>query len=395
VSFVSSWLVDERPMFSLHIDTARTWRGGQNQVLLTVNGLRSIGQRAALVAHPDGELRRRAAEGLDLIPIAPRTEMDLTAAWRLSRVIRRLGPDIIHAHDAHGVAMAALALSMGAASAIRSGTRAPTLVASRRVDFHLRGNSLSRWKQRQVDCFIAASEAIRQMLIHDGVPASRAITVHEGIDVEHVVAAPPVDVHEAFWLPHHAPVVGNVAALVPHKGQRYLIDAAHLVVREIPDARFVILGEGELREALERQVRDHHLEKHVLLPGFRTDVLGCIKSFDVFAMSSVTEGLGTSLLDAMACSRAIVATRAGGIPEVVEDGVNGCLVTPRDAREFAQALVALLKNESVRKRMGEAGFARVNERFTVDRMVAQTAAAYSEVRRKNLEGRRTEIDAEL
>jgi glycosyltransferase involved in cell wall biosynthesis len=381
-------------MFSLHIDTARTWRGGQNQVLLTVNGLRSIGERAALVAHPDGELRRRAAEGLDLIPIAPRTEMDLTAAWRLSRVIRRLGPDIIHAHDAHGVAMAALALSMGAASAIRSGTRAPTLVASRRVDFHLRGNSLSRWKQRQVDCFIAASEAIRQMLINDGVPASRTMTVHEGIDVEHVVAAPPVDVHEAFWLPHHAPVVGNVAALVPHKGQRYLIDAAHLVVREIPDARFVILGEGELREGLERQVRDHHLEKHVLLPGFRTDVLGCIKSFDVFAMSSVTEGLGTSLLDAMACSRAIVATRAGGIPEVVEDGVTGRLVAPRDAGELAHALVALLKSESLRTRMGDAGFARVSERFTVDRMVTQTAAAYQEVRSRNLEGRRTETETE-
>ena len=366
-------------MFSLHIDTARTWRGGQNQVLLTVNGLRSIGHRTALVAHPDGELRRRAAEGLDLIPIAPRTEMDLSAAWRLSRVIRQLGPDIIHAHDAHGVAMAALALSMGAASATRAGGRAPALVAARRVDFHLRGNSFSRWKQRQVDCFIAASEAIRRMLVVDGVPAERTITVHEGIDVEHVLAAPPVNVHEAFWLPHHAPVVGNVAALVPHKGQRHLVDAAHLVVREVPDARFVILGEGELRDALERQVREHHLEKHVLLPGFRTDVLGCMKGFDLFAMSSVTEGLGTSLLDAMACSRAIVATRAGGIPEVVDDGVTGLLVPPRDHAAMAQAIVRLLNDDGLRKRMGEAGLARVSERFTVERMVAGTAAAYARV----------------
>src|SRR6202165_557163 len=112
-------------MFSLHIDTARTWRGGQNQVLLTVNGLRALGQRTALVAHPNGELLRRAAEGLDLIPLAPRTEMDLTAAWRLSRVIRRLGPDIIHAHDAHGVAMASLALSLGTGSARAASRRAP------------------------------------------------------------------------------------------------------------------------------------------------------------------------------------------------------------------------------------------------------------------------------
>jgi glycosyltransferase involved in cell wall biosynthesis len=360
-------------MFSLHIDTARTWRGGQNQVLLTVNGLNAIGHRAALVAHPDGVLRSRAREGLELIPIAPRTEMDLAAAWRLSRVVKSLKPDVVHAHDAHATAMASLALSFG------SPAPAPALIASRRVDFHLRKNSFSRWKHRQVDCFIAASEAIRRILVADGLPAERTVTVHEGIDVEHVLAAPPVNIHETFWLPHHAPVVGNVAALVPHKGQRHLIEAAHLVVREIPDARFVILGEGELRESLERQVRDYHFEKHVLLPGFRTDVLGCIKGFDLFAMSSVTEGLGTSLLDAMACSRAIVATRAGGIPEIVDDGLNGVLVEPRDHRAMAREIVRLLRDDALRQRMGAAGRTRVADRFSVDRMVEETAAVYARV----------------
>ena len=363
-------------MFSLHVDTARTWRGGQNQVLLTVNGLRAIGQRAALVAHPDGELRQRVSEGLELIPIAPRTEMDLSAAWRFSRLVGELAPDVIHAHDPHGVAMASLALSLGSASAHG---HSPALVASRRVDFHLKGNSFSRWKYRQVDCFIAASEAIRQMIVADGVPADRTVTVHEGIDLDHVLGAPAVNVHEAFFLPHGAPVVGNVAALVPHKGQRYLVDAAHLVVQQIPDARFVILGEGELRDHLEKQIHAHHLEKHVLLPGFRTDVLGCIKAFDLFVMSSVTEGLGTSLLDAQACSRPIVATRAGGIPEIVEDGVNGLLVPVRDHTALAAAIVTALKDEGMRRRMGDAGFARVRERFTVERMVSQTAAVYEHV----------------
>ena len=364
-------------MFSVHIDTARTWRGGQNQVLLTVNGLRSIGHRAALVAHPDGELRRRVDEGLELIPLAPRSEMDLSAAWRFARVLNRLQPGIIHAHDPHGVALASLALSLGAGSSSRRS--APALVASRRVDFHLKGNSFSRWKHRQVDLFIAASEAIRRMLVADGVPDEKTLTVHEGIDVGHVLAAPPVNIHEALFLPHHAPVVGNVAALVPHKGQRHLIEAAHLVVQAIPDTRFVILGEGELREHLERLVREHGLEKHVRLPGFRTDVLGCIKSFDLFAMSSVTEGLGTSLLDAMACSKAIVATRTGGIPEVVDDGVNGLLVEPRDHHALAAAIVRLLSDEPTRQRMAEAGFNRVSDRFTVERMVEQTAEAYRRV----------------
>ncbi len=371
-------------MFSLHIDTARSWRGGQNQVLLTVNGLREMGHRATLVAHPDGELRRRAAEGLDLIPIAPRSEADFPTAWRLSRVIKRLKPDIIHAHDPHGVAMASLALSLSASS-LRN--RAPALVASRRVDFHLKNNSFSRWKNRQVDCFIAASEAIRQMLIADGIPPGRTVTVHEGIDLDHVLAAPAVNVHEAFWLPHGSPVVGNVAALVPHKGQRHLVEAAHLVVQHLPDVRFVILGEGELREHLERQIRDYHLEKHVLLPGFRTDVLGCIKGFDLFVMSSVTEGLGTSLLDAMACSKPIVATSAGGIPEVVEDSINGLLVPPRDHHAMAQAIERLLRDDGLRRRMGNAGLARLRERFTVERMVAETAAVYA-----RLAGRPHEAD---
>jgi L-malate glycosyltransferase len=303
--------------------------------------------------------------------------MDLSAAWRLARVVKRLQPDVIHAHDPHGVAMASLALSLGSGSA--PGGRAPALVASRRVDFHLKGNAFSRWKHHQVDCFIAASNAIRGMLLADGIPESNVVTVHEGIDVEHVLAAPPVNVHEAFFLPHHAPVVGNVGALVPHKGQRHLIEAAHLVVQQLPDVRFIILGEGELREHLERLVRDYRLEKHVLLPGFRVDVLGCLKRFDLFVMSSVTEGLGTSPLDAMACSRAIVATKAGGIPEVVEDQVTGLLVEPRDHHALAAAIVRLIRDEQNRQRMGGAGFERVSERFTVERMVAETANVYARV----------------
>jgi glycosyltransferase involved in cell wall biosynthesis len=360
-------------MFSLHIDTARTWRGGQNQVLVTVMGLRVLGHRTMLVAHPGGELRQRAKEGLDLIPLAPKNELDLGAAWRLSRLLKQLKPDVVHAHDPHGVAMAALALSMSTQLA------KPPLIASRRVDFHLRGGAMSRWKYRQVDCFICASEAIRTMLVADGVPAARTVTVHEGIDLERVESAPRAKLHEDLFLPHQAPLVGNVAALVPHKGQRHLVEAAALVVRKVPDARFVIAGEGELRPALERQIKEHRLEKHVVLAGFRPDVLSLHKAFDIFVMSSITEGLGTSLLDAMAAAKPIVATSTGGIPEVVDDGVTGFLVAPRDDRAMAEAIVRLLKDADLRQRMGLAGLKRARERFSAERMLRETLRVYQRV----------------
>ena len=360
-------------MFSLHIDTARSWRGGQNQVLLTVLGMRALGHRAMLVAHAAGELRQRAKEGLDLVPLTPTTEMDLAAAWRLSRLIKQLGPDIVHAHDPHGVAMAALALSMSTQLA------KPPLVAARRVDFHLKGNALSRWKYRQVDCFICASDAIRAMLVADGVPAARAVTVHEGIDLGRVEAAPVADLHAELWLPHHAPLVGNVAALVPHKGQRHLIEAAAVVIQKVPDARFVIAGEGELRPQLERLIKERHLEKHVFLAGFRPDILSVHKAFDIFVMSSITEGLGTSLLDAMACGKPIVATTAGGVPEVVADGRTGILVPPRDHETMAAAIVKLLTEETARAEMGAAGLARVRTLFSAERMVQDTLAVYRRV----------------
>ena len=360
-------------MFSLHIDTARTWRGGQNQVLLTVLGLRAMGERTMLVADPAGELRQRAAEGLDLVPFSPKSEMDLSAAWRLSRLVKRTRPDVVHAHDPHGVAMAALALSMGT-----SGTP-PPLVAARRVDFHIKQHALSRWKYRQVDRFICSSDAIRRMLVADGVPEARTTVVYEGVDIERIEAAPPIDLHAELWLPHHAPIIGNVAALVPHKGQRHLIEAAALVVQKVPDARFVIAGEGELRPQLERLIAEHRLDKHVFLLGFRPDVLSVHKAFDIFAMSSVTEGLGTSLLDAMACGKPIVATAAGGIPEVVADGETGMIVPPRDHHAMAAALVRLLNDDGLRRTMGTTGRARVRQRFSVEEMVRGTMAVYDRV----------------
>ena len=333
-------------------------------------GLRARGHRAVLVAHPEGELYRRASEGTDLLPLAPRNEIDLATAWKLSKIVRQWKPAIVHAHDPHAVTMAALALSFGAPEP------RPRIVASRRVDFHLQSHAFSQWKYRQVDGFIAASNAIKQVLVEDRIPAGRIAVVHDGIDVEKIQNRPAIDLHAEYWLPHGVPVIVNVGALVGHKGQRYLIDAMPQVLREVPDAHLVIFGEGELRPALERQVRHLSLGKRVLLPGFREDVLSLMKSADLFVMSSVTEGLGSAVLDAMAMGLAVVGTRAGGIPEAVVPDETGILVDPGEPAPLAAAIVTLLKDPALRRAHGAAGQARVATRFGVDRLVEGTLQCY-------------------
>jgi glycosyltransferase involved in cell wall biosynthesis len=359
-------------MTSVHVDTAQTWRGGQNQVLLLVTGLAERGEPALLVAHADGELKRRAQEGLRFVGFTPRSEFDVHAAWQLAKVFKDAQPEVVHAHDPMAVALTAMALQM------KNGlTRRPLVVAARRVDFHLKRHAFSKWKYHQVDVFIAASQLIASMLEDDGIPRDKITVVHDGVNTSAIDKTPEADARAAFWLAKGAPLVGNVAALAAHKGQKHLVAAAAKVVREIPDARFVILGEGELRAALEKQIKDLGLERHVVLGGFRSDAVALMKSFDIFAMSSVTEGLGSVILEAMACRRAVVASRAGGIPEAVVGGETGLLVPPADDSALAAGIVKLLKDAPLRERLGAAGRARVDAEFSVAKMVEDTLRVYN------------------
>tara|TARA_B100001123_G_scaffold451167_1_gene627921 strand:+ start:1234 stop:2331 length:1098 start_codon:yes stop_codon:yes gene_type:complete len=357
-------------MLSLHIDTAKTWRGGQKQVMLTVLGLRATGCKTVLLAHPQGELFRRMNSDKDLFPIAARSEGDLFAAWKLSSFLQNIKPAIVHVHDAHGLALAAVAIRF-----LRTDLK-PKLIASRRVDFHLKTNVFSRWKYRQVDQFICASSFIRTLLISNKIPTNKITVIYEGIDIKSNQKTDPLNIHAEFRVPEDSLIVGNVAALVPHKGQRYLVDAAAQVIRQVPNARFFIAGEGSLAVTLQNQISRLGLKNHVFLTGFRNDVLSMIKSFDLFVMSSTTEGLGTSALDAMACETPVIATRAGGLSEVIVHGQSGLLVPAKNAEALASGIIEMLRNESFRLSCSLQGLKRAEKKFSATRMVEETLMAY-------------------
>ena len=364
------------PMFSLHIDTARTWRGGQNQVLVTVMGLRALGHRD----RAGGASRRRAApprgrKGSSSFRWRRATEMDLAAAWRLSRVIKQLRPDIVHAHDPHGVAMAALgAVDEHAAGPSRA------LVASRRVDFHLRAIALSRWKYRQVDCFICASEAIRQMLVARRHPAD-------------------ADGHGPR---RHRPRRGwrrrrrrrctrscgcrttRRSSATSRRSSRTRgsgISSRRRPGRaaSMPDARFVIAGEGELRDSLERQIRaaSSREARHAgRLPHRRP---------------LAAQGL-RRVRDELGDRRARhLAARRDGLRQAGRRDHGGRHSRSRRRRRdrparaaarsaaMAAAIVRLLADPGLRQQMGEAGLARVRTHFSAETMVQNTLRVYQQV----------------
>jgi glycosyltransferase involved in cell wall biosynthesis len=350
----------------VHVDSARGWRGGQNQVLLTARGMERRGHEVIVACRARSALRDRArAAGLDVQEIAFGGDFVPGPVLALRSLARRVRADVVHVHDPHA---AAAALWLGSA---------PTrLIASRRVDFGLRG-PLSRWKYARCRRVIAVSQAVARVLERDGLPAARVRVVYEGVP-DRAPARGGEDALRALGVPAGVPVVGNVAALTAHKDHATLLAAAARVLARIPEARFVIVGQGELEGPLRAQARALGVEGRVLFAGFRADVDCLLPAFDVFCLSSHMEGLGTSLLDAMCYGRAVVGTAAGGIPEAVEDGVTGRVVPPRQPEALAAALTEVLVDRARREAMGKAGRARFLARFTADRMVDATLAVYAE-----------------
>ncbi len=352
----------------VHVDTAATWRGGQNQVLLSAQGMAARGVRTEIACRAGGELESRArAAGLAVRPVSFRGDLWPPGILALARRLRQEPDGVLLLHDPHAV-------SVGLVAA-RLGRRAP-LVAVRRVDFPLRG-LLSRAKYAACGRVIVVSRAIGSLMGAAGLASDRLHLVYEGVPDRKPLPGGREALAE-LGVPAGVPVVGNVAALTGHKDHATLLEAMALLHAQLPEARLVIAGDGELRGALEARARALDLGGRVVFAGFRRDLDRLLPAFSVFCLSSELEGLGTSLLDAMAFGLPVVATAAGGIPEAVEDGVSGRLVAPRDPRALAGALAEVVGDERLRVAWGAAGRRRYLERFTSDRMVEETLRVIGE-----------------
>lgn len=313
-----------------------------------------------------------AEAGIEAHALGTPGKLDPRFGWRLARICRRAG---VRAMVIRGFSTMVVGIAVGRLLGIR-----PLLMAEHstgRVDPDPKKRPIERFLARHIDGAIAVAKGQVPFLVDDkGFDPARIRVVYNGIDLADWRPAPRDTALAAkLGIPAGAPVVGTVAMLRPEKDHDTFLRAARLVHDRVPEARFLIVGDGVERERLERLTAELGLRDRVLFTGRRTDVPRLLTVFDVSVLSSVTvETFPMSFLEAMAMERPLVTTRVGGVPEMIEEGENGFVVPPRDPGALADALVRTVGDRDVARRMGRRSREIVEERFTVERMVRETEA---------------------
>jgi len=326
----------------LHVDSGRVYRGGQNQVRLLLRELaREPDVEQRLVTRAGSELARRvAAAGIAVCEVPWAIGLDPRAWWRLLLHASAFRPDVIHAHDGHALGLAIWTKRMWARRWFENDA-VPRIIATRRVAFPVRrASSLFR-----ADYVVAISHAVRTALVTAGIPPGEISVVPSGIDPAEVrlAATSPFGLRARLGLPDEAPIAANVAALEPAKDQATLVRAAQTARALRPDLHWVIAGTGDEHRSLAQQIGAFGLADRVHLLGQVDLADALIRESDVLVMSSREEGLGSVVLHALALGKPVVATRAGGLPEIVPEP---WLVPVGDAGALAATVVQALAHPS-------------------------------------------------
>jgi glycosyltransferase involved in cell wall biosynthesis len=352
----------------LLLSTERSWHGGEEQLLQLAKGIRQQGHPLWVAARRGGEVAGRFEQlGFDVIPLRGNVR-GLQAVWQVRTALRNRSLDLLFANDPH-----ALSLMHIATWGLR---RRPIKVATRRVLYPIRS---CRKYTKGVDAVVCVSNAIAGICREAGIPDDLLHVVHDGVDANRVAAGDPIAGRRALGLGSDVPLVLCVAALVPCKGHRHLIEAWPAVLRELPLARLVFAGDGPLRQELEGLATTHGVGGSVDWLGYRRDVPDLIQACDLMVLPSPEEGLGSSLLDGLFARKPVVAADAGGLPEIVETSsgdLAGWLVPPADPAALANALAEALSDREEAACRAARGEAWARQEFTAERMVERTLALF-------------------
>jgi len=354
----------------LHLEAGRHLYGGAAQVRYLIDGLTAARVDNVLVC-PAGSALARTPPAAHLLPLPLRGDLDLGMLPRLVRAVRATQPDLVHVHSRRGADL------YGGLAAEIAGVPA---VVTRRVDA-AEPRWLARLKYRPYSTVIALSRAIEAQLAAAGVDAARVNRIPSAVDTGSYRpdAYARAGLLADFGLPRDALVVGVVAQLIERKGHDRLFSVLPELVRAEPRLRVLCFGRGPLERYLERKIEERGLAQIVQLLGFRDDLPQLLPGFDLLVHPAEREGLGLALLEAAAAGVPVVACAAGGVPDIVEDGVTGALVPVDDAAALRAAIARLLASPAERARLGTAGRIRAERRFGVTGLVTAHVSLYERV----------------
>lgn len=357
----------------LHLNTETGFRGGERQVLLLARKLKERGHEQLVVGRENGKLIPAIEElGIDTAGYTRPGLLGIRSpalVRRMRHLASEFNADIVHAHtgNAHTLAHAAF------------DGRLPVVV-TRRVDFPVKANRFSRSKYLDEGIhFIAISNGVKEVLRAGGVPDAHIDVVHSGVDVARVTGGDGSRLRESWLGNGEGPLIGFIGALVDHKAPWILAEASSQVLETFPKARFVFIGDGEERDRILESAGS--ARANLVMAGWRDDIADCYAALDMFVMPSKLEGLCTSLIDALAAGVPAIASRTGGIPDVIEDGECGDLVEPLNAGALAEAITSVWKDQERRARYIQSGQARVQRLFTAAAMAEGNERVYQRILR--------------
>ncbi|MEN9207706.1 MAG: glycosyltransferase family 4 protein [Gloeomargarita sp. GMQP_bins_120] len=356
----------------LHIQRAGPIAGAERHLLQLLSGLQRRGYSVTFLAltkpheAPSALTQALIAQGIPVIDQRIYTEFEPQILPRICRIIRRGGYDIVHTHLLYADLYGALAARWAGKVKI---------VCTRHNDNPYRRywpmRPLIAWNTCWMDHVIVISEHLKAFnMKYQRVPAHKITVIPYGYTPSPLVERPCWP-----WEPE-ALVIGMVGRLVPQKSHATALRAFPLIHRQVPQARLVILGDGPLRPSLMALADRLRITPYVQFLGYQPDAAQWMAGFDIFLHTSLHEGFGLVLLEAMAARRPIVATRVGAIPEIVVHGQTGLLVPPGDPQALAQAVSQLLLDGSLRRQLGEAGYQRLLREFSVEKMLDRTVGVY-------------------
>jgi glycosyltransferase involved in cell wall biosynthesis len=354
----------------LHVEGGRHLYGGARQVLYLLEGLALRGQTNGLICPTGSQIAEAAAPHAQVLVMPMGGDLDLALIPRIYRRIRDFNPDILHLHSRIGADV------MGGIAGRLA--RVP-VVHSRRVD-----NPEPSWgamlKYRLHDRVIAISEGIGEVLLAAGLPRDKLRVVRSAVDFHAFGGACNREIlRDRLGVPVTGPLIGVVAQLIVRKGHRFLLQALPALVEEFPELRVLFFGQGPEAKILERRIGISGLTNHVKLCGFRDDLPELLPCLDLLVHPATLEGLGVSLLQAASAGVPVIASRVGGIPEAVREGVNGLLVPPGDVEALGEAISKLLRDPDLARRLGRGGRVLMSAEFSIPAMVEGNLAVYREL----------------